>query len=839
LIRAFLSHTSIDKDLVKNVHKNLLAENAWFDAANIENGERIPEKINEGLRQATHFVLFWSESASRAPWVLAELNAALVQMIAGKCKFMIFSLDDTKLPELLQPYKYDRIDKSNLVDAARTIADKIMAQEGVPSKLTEFVNRTSEIGDIEESVRAGYKLIILNGILGIGKSSLAERAIQWFYPNRATNRLILDFNFIPGIAELSIELARQTRKSLKNTNLSTEEQKQNIQYFLECISASNSILILKDVKKWLDEDGTPTENLLFITDMIVSTQIFGCATIMTSSRYIEIPTHYYEQTRQITIRGMENSHISEIISNNLPKSFLSDTHKNLCFAKRLYGYPLGAKLAAYRISNHGYDYYLEQPEKIQSLKVGLAKQLISYADLSAECINYLKIVALSQSRLRNEEYAEAFPMISHAVAKLADEAFFAGILKFNDDCCYQLEPLVEDHFYNMAFSDPNRKSMSNTLEIYLLDIVKAQTGDKYMRLVPAAVHILTLNGKVGEAIKLRAELTATITSSMWDQYNHMEYEEAKDTADGLLAMDEQNVEALYVKSLCLTRFDEYDRAVAILNTLLKGNPENSARYYYALGRIQKRKGNYFQAVELFQIAVKKRRKYLSPYREMAECYMLKDQVDAAQGAIERAKQIDDSNIFVILLEARLLQKENRAGAAIELLSRQSIMEQDSDQISFRKGRAYDQLGRKEEAKECYEAAIRYNSKAYDAKLCLLNHQIVDDPQTATKVIDTLKLQLKGKRRFILTNIEARFVGYYNHDEAKAMEMLDGVPSHFRDKQWCAVRVQLLENLITCHSNAGRNLLAEEYRKDLENVQHTLEEKYGEKGIVEADLLPDA
>ena len=109
MIKAFLSHTSLDKDLVGLVHSKLMPSNAWYDAANIENGESIPEKINEGLRNATHYVLFWSERASKSSWVRAELNAAFVRMLANKCKFMIFTLDDTELPELLQPYKFDKL----------------------------------------------------------------------------------------------------------------------------------------------------------------------------------------------------------------------------------------------------------------------------------------------------------------------------------------------------------------------------------------------------------------------------------------------------------------------------------------------------------------------------------------------------------------------------------------------------------------------------------------------------------------------------------------------------------------------------------------------------------
>lgn len=314
MMKAFLSHTSTDKNLVKRVHEKLSAEKAWFDAANIENGENIPEKISEGLRSATHFILFWSRGASESSWVKAELNAAFVQMLASKCKFMIFTLDNTKLPELLQPYKYDKIDKSNLDDAARIISEKILAQEGTVSKLAEFVNRTAELGEIEEAVRAGYKLIILNGILGIGKSSLADRALEWLYTNRATRKIVLDFNTIPGVAELSLELSRLTRKPLLNDNLTLDKQKENIKFFFEYISTSNIIVILKDVKKWLDEDGSPNADLLFISNLIVDTKMFRYATIMTTSRYIEVPYNYYEKTRQITIRGMDDTYIAEGIS---------------------------------------------------------------------------------------------------------------------------------------------------------------------------------------------------------------------------------------------------------------------------------------------------------------------------------------------------------------------------------------------------------------------------------------------------------------------------------------------------------------------------------------------
>ena len=873
-MKAFLSHTSSDKDLVGLVHQKLENQNAWYDAANIENGESIPEKINEGLKYATHYVLFWSRKACESNWVRAELNAAFVRMMANKCKFMIFILDNTPLPELLQPYKYDYIDKKDLQKASDIIVEKIFSQEGSVTRLSEFVNRTKEIGDIEESIRDGYKLIILQGILGIGKSSLAEKAFTWLYPNKAMSRIIIDFNLIPGIAELAIEMSNKTKKNLINQNKTTIEQQENIKYFIEYISANNILLILKDVKKWLNEDGTMNSDMLFVTDLIVNTPMFSYATIMTTSRYIDIPYNYYDTTRQLPVLGLEDSNIAQIIKNNLPENFSGDDNKNLEFAKRLYGYPLGAKLGAYRIANHGYDYYLKQPPKIQALKVSLAKQLISYAELSNECLEYLKIVALCQSRLRNNEYILVFPEFSDSIAKLSDEAFFAGIVKYSEDGCYKLELLVEDYFYDLAFNDLKCKEYCDRLEKTLLRIIERKDIN-YMRLVPATVHILTLNGRIDKAIQVRAELTATITSSMWDMYNHREYEEANKVAEQLITIDSENVEARYVKALCLTRFDEDDEAKKILDNLLEENADNAARYYYALGRIQKKQGKYNKAIELYKTAILNRRRYLSPYRELAECYILMDNISDAKIAIENAKKIDESNVFVILLEARLLQKEDCADKAIELLENQSIFEKEPAQIFFRKGRVFDQLGNKEQAKECYIRSLDYDSKTYDAKLCLLNHQIIDEPLTAEEEMIALKNVLRGKRKFILTNIEARYVGYQKHNEEKAIEILDNVPKNFRDKQWYAVKRQLLENSIRKHSlakrdhckeqliamnvlaqcgvdekleeteefqkiieDAKRDILANEYTKDLKKLDDVVEQKYGNINLREVDLLPD-
>nr|WP_330417444.1 hypothetical protein [Dorea formicigenerans] len=86
--------------------------------------------------------------------------------------------------------------------------------------------------------------------------------------------------------------------------------------------------------------------------------------------------------------------------------------------------------------------------------------------------------------------------------------------------------------------------------------------------------------------------------------------------------------------------------------------------------------------------------------------------------------------------------------------------------------------------------------------------------------------------------KALHVGYQKHNEEKAIEILDNVPKNFRDKQWYAVKRQLLENSIRKHSLAKRDILANEYTKELKKLDDVVEQKYGNINLREVDLLPD-
>jgi len=116
----FISHSSKDKETVREIGLFLSAEDisVWYDEWEINYGESIPEKVNEGLRVCTHFLLIWSKNAAESKWVSNELSAIINSILSGHndIKIIPICLDDTQLPGLVAHLKYIRYNQGDEKD---------------------------------------------------------------------------------------------------------------------------------------------------------------------------------------------------------------------------------------------------------------------------------------------------------------------------------------------------------------------------------------------------------------------------------------------------------------------------------------------------------------------------------------------------------------------------------------------------------------------------------------------------------------------------------------------------------------------------------------------------
>jgi TIR domain len=88
--KAFLCHASEDKDLARKIANDFQSNgiDTFFDEWEIGPGDSLRRKIERGLADCTHFIALLTSTSIAKPWVNEEMDAALVQAVEGKCKFI-------------------------------------------------------------------------------------------------------------------------------------------------------------------------------------------------------------------------------------------------------------------------------------------------------------------------------------------------------------------------------------------------------------------------------------------------------------------------------------------------------------------------------------------------------------------------------------------------------------------------------------------------------------------------------------------------------------------------------------------------------------------------------
>ena len=118
----FLSHTSDDKPFVRKLRRDLLdrgVERVWLDEAEIEIGDSLIAKIEEGMKLSQYIAVVLSRNSIDAPWVKKELDVAMNREITGgKVVVLPLLFEKCELPEFLEGKLYADFSKLEDYEAA-------------------------------------------------------------------------------------------------------------------------------------------------------------------------------------------------------------------------------------------------------------------------------------------------------------------------------------------------------------------------------------------------------------------------------------------------------------------------------------------------------------------------------------------------------------------------------------------------------------------------------------------------------------------------------------------------------------------------------------------------
>jgi len=105
----FLSHTSVDNPFVEKLAKDLkrIGVNVWFDKWEIQVGDSITWKIEDGIRENEFLGIILSPEALASEWVKSELGAAWSkQMKSKKIGVLPILYRSCNIPHFLSDRKY-------------------------------------------------------------------------------------------------------------------------------------------------------------------------------------------------------------------------------------------------------------------------------------------------------------------------------------------------------------------------------------------------------------------------------------------------------------------------------------------------------------------------------------------------------------------------------------------------------------------------------------------------------------------------------------------------------------------------------------------------------------
>lgn len=104
----FISYYSGDAQFVDRLERDLTLRElfVWRDEREVDIGDSLSGRIQEGLGQSYCFIVVLSPEAVARPWVLEELRAAFAMRLAGELKILPVLHKECTIPPFLSDYRY-------------------------------------------------------------------------------------------------------------------------------------------------------------------------------------------------------------------------------------------------------------------------------------------------------------------------------------------------------------------------------------------------------------------------------------------------------------------------------------------------------------------------------------------------------------------------------------------------------------------------------------------------------------------------------------------------------------------------------------------------------------
>ena len=776
-MKAFLSHSSEDKDLVSAVYTALEPQCVWLDRVEIEWGDEFLERIEEGIKSATDFVLFWSKSSAQSGWVRLELNMAFILALKAKAiRLKVVVLDHTELPLRLQPYQYlSVISSENPVDDIVSALRSALSQP-ITAVRHKFVNRNSELERIEELINnPEIKLIFLHGFQGIGKASLANEAFRRFFEGAHVTDLAV------GIGTGSVELALQLHHKAYGTIFpeSTEaEALASLEHSLRAIIDRGQFILLRDCQHWFDYEGQPEEPLTTVLRLSRSLRdTVRRPLFLTATRRPRIPVDFATHIATIHVPGLPDNHVSALIGlwYELSQGKSLDVRSAGKVAPEIHGHPVAAKLAANLVAQYGVEHLLSYPKELVALRRDLARTLIRDLSLTADTTKLMETLSIIRTPVPQSVLVEALSIDDEVFQDAVAQATTAGLAESGDTGHLTVHPLIDDYFWRSHLNRDDYKQKAQTVAARVHQHLRSlpTESEDFITLLPAVFRLYALAGMLEEAYEVRRDLRGEVANAAIIHYNRRNFDLAEMFIRQVLDDDSHNWKMRQYLARIYIRKQRWEAADKLIDGLLNDRPFDIVSRHlhgWRMLRAQDHEG----ALRIFSEVLSRRSDHVASLRDSAECLYRIGRPGEALEFLGRAKKIESNNPYILELEARIFEEQGNYSEAL-VAARMAVTRDPARwALRHRLARILNALGHRREAIPEAREAVRLDPAQFLPRSTLVS-LLLDDGSLDEAALNLNELEphvAEQRERNICQHLRAQLL-YKKAEFEQAIVLVEG------------------------------------------------------------------
>ena len=709
-MKAFLSHSSQDKEFVAAVAKELGRQYCVFDDKSFTSGQEFKEAIEQGLDESSVFVLFASHAALTSLWVKFEVDEAWYRKLSKNLSKSLVYLIDSKvqvddLPEWLRRALVRRDNSAKVVARdIRNHLDNLLRDRLNPY----FVGRSQDAERIEEFLTPIDSSLLphsifVTGLPGIGRRSL----IRHISPKILNIRKQVEMKVGEGdsINDICVLLADYVEPY--STKSGFQEIVHNIRKLddkdallrilrnLRSMIAASEVPIFFDNGGLLNSEGYITEPMLAILRSVDPND--DIYMFFVSSRKPQLAVG--SSLPVLHLKPLQENETKRLVSILAKRESIEMSSGDVSeLAQYVAGYPPSAYFAIQQAKEYGLELVLRDKARLVQFRTDVFLRHLSLLNINPD-EQYLISLLATYSPLPLPVLKNVLRIDLHDLQTIIVKLIDIALIITTEDGYYSIaDPVADAAETAFGFpSDDLHKALANELNKFLNNAQIDTSRLALSRVLFMASRFAKDDSIAADTLHFANDVIR-LTETL---YHARKYTEA--IRCGISALDErpESVNARNYLARALIQEERWQEAEKQISELQRYGPLRDV--YFLRGFLERKRGNIQEAIDAYKEAERLRWRGPAIIRELALCYYLIGDAEQALRYINIANDRHSDNRYIVDLWAQIATSQRDETTARQALGRLEVM--DNPQYY------YHRLSRVETAFGNLEAALAAAQKA--------------------------------------------------------------------------------------------------------------------------------